>query len=145
LNKKEKEDIRKQDKEHKEFNRLSSLFHKAFKRNSKKEGKLNKSGVDSSWKWSGYELIDKIEHFSKKNPEIVLSWCDDSFFSNSLIVLIPHRNKNQYLRTEFVIIPQCSGDEPLTIYLSPKRMSHLIEEMITLKRLEEKADVKKSK
>ena len=136
--KKEKAEIKQQDKDSNDLHRLSRLFYKTFIRNVKKEGKKNKSGKVSPWRWSGWDLITRIEKFAAKNPEVEIAHCDDSFFSNSIMVLIPSQNKNEYWNTEIIIIPQCSREEPLSLYLSPRRLGDFIETLTKFQKTAEK-------
>jgi hypothetical protein len=56
----------------------------------------------------GYEAITKVEKFIKRYcPEIKIISCDDSVYSGSLILLIPHPNHG----ISVIFIPQCTDTQ----------------------------------
>lgn len=101
-----KERTKKENKHIKDMHSISLAFHKAFY-----DGR--------TWKYSGYKMLQHVEKFAKKHPEVVLLSCDDSYNAGSGIVLIPHRTQEEYWGTTMVIIPQCTGEPPLEMFLYP--------------------------
>jgi hypothetical protein len=100
------ERTKKEDQRLKDIHTLGWAFHKAFYR-------------DGTWKYSGYKMMKQVEKFAKKHPEVILLSCDDSYHAGSMIVLIPHRSKEEYWGTTVVSIPQCTGEPPLEMFLYP--------------------------
>ncbi len=75
----------------------------------------------------GYELMQKVEKWAKKYPkDVFISPCDDAVFASSLLVLIEHRTKNEYMGTTVVVIPQCTGETPLEFFLYLTHRKQLI-------------------
>jgi len=53
----------------------------------------------------GYEVIEKIEKYVKRNcPEIIIVGCDDESYSSSILLLIPHPKHGITL----MFVPQCT-------------------------------------
>lgn len=72
------------------------------------------------WKCIGFELMEKVDKWAKKFPtEVHLSHIDDDFHANSLAVFISHRTPKRYMGVSVVIIPQCTGEKPMTFFLYP--------------------------
>jgi hypothetical protein len=121
------ERTKKEDQRLKDIHALGWAFHKAFYRYKKvrmplREARLYKSEYQLShdgWKYSGYKMMKQIEKFAKKHPDVILLSCDDSYNAGSMIVLIPHRSKEEYWGTTVVSIPQCTGEPPLEMFLYP--------------------------
>jgi len=68
---------------------------------------------DESWKWTGWDLIERIERWMKKWPGRVENYrCDDSYHASSDIYVFHHELRDYYWGTTFVYVPQCSGDPP---------------------------------
>jgi hypothetical protein len=108
---------------------LSKIFQKQF------VGTVKNKVNGSSWKWAGFELIEKVEKFCKKHPEIKVSYCDDSYHSNSLIIAIPvedSENKN-LMFVEMIVFPQCSGESPFSFFLSPRRFDMFFKNLTKIK------------
>ena len=85
-----------------------------------------KKGSITEFKWSGYDLILRVERWAKKYPDDVrICSVDDSHFCGSYLVLIESKNKNtqpvyepfRYMGTNVVFIPQCSGESPIQFFL----------------------------
>lgn len=94
----------------KEMHKLGWAYQKEFLKNDE-------------FKYEGMEMLDRMERFAKKNPQVTLLRCDDSFHCSSNIALIPHENRKEYWGTTVVIMPQCHG-HPEEIFLYP---NHAIE------------------
>lgn len=93
-----------------DMNTLYGAFQEAFYQYNQ--------GEHDGWKYSGNELMERVEKFAKKHPEVMILSCDDSGNTGSMIVLIPHRTMSIYWGTTMVIIPQIFG-EPLEMFLYP--------------------------
>lgn len=84
---------------------------------------------------SGYELIVKVERWAKKYPDDVrLVSVDDKHFAGSLLVLIEHRTKTQYMGTSAIIIPQCTGEAPLQFFLYPEHRRALLAALTSIEK-----------
>jgi len=58
----------------------------------------------------GYECQERIEEYAKTHKdEIVIIYCDDNYYTLSILVLIPHKSKKEYWGTTVIFVPQCSG------------------------------------
>lgn len=85
---------------------------------------------------SGYELIVKVERWAKKYPDDVrLVSVDDSHFAGSLLVLIEHRTKTQYMGTSAIIIPQCTGEAPIQFFLYPGHRRELMRALASIEKV----------
>jgi len=61
--------------------------------------------LELSRKMTGYETMCKVEKFIKKKcPEIKIIICNDSIYSGSYLLLIPHPTKG----ITIMFIPQCT-------------------------------------
>jgi hypothetical protein len=103
--------------EKKEIKQTHKLWHKFAK----------KFGSEGNWKYKGYDFMEAVDKFAEKNPEVVVTSCDDSYFAGSSIVLIPHKGFEKYMGTTIIIIPQLSGCEPCQMFLYPNHADQLIE------------------
>lgn len=102
-----------QDKEIKQIHKLWWKFSKKF-------------GDDlNGWKYKGYDFICRVEKFAKTNKEIIITRCDDSGHTGSILVLIPHKGFKTYMGTTVIYIPQCFGS-PSEFFLYPHHKSDLI-------------------
>lgn len=89
---------------------------------------------DETWRFVGYDLMQRVENWAKKYPTgvWVLS-CDDNYFSSSVLILIEHRTKNRYMGTTVVYIPQCAGEQPIRFFLYPDHRDSLIAALTQIK------------
>lgn len=60
-------------------------------------------------KMVGYDAIERVEEYVKDHTEIKLVRCGDSTHSCSLLVLIPHRDGENYWGTTVIYVPQHGG------------------------------------
>lgn len=86
----------------------------------------------TEWKMRGWDLIEALEEYTAKHPQIRTVRVDDSHFSNSDLLLIPHcydskRLGCSYMGTTAVFVAQCAGDPPVEFFLYPGHLRHLIE------------------
>lgn len=75
---------------------------------------------------SGYEVMQKIEEYVKNNSNsgIQLSYCDDTMFSGSMIVLVPHKE----MGTTVLYIPQLTHTTN-QFFLYPSHQKMLVESL----------------
>ena len=68
-----------------------------------------------------HELSERIEQYTKKHPEIIVTRVDDNYFAGSDLVLIPHNDDKtkEYFGTTVVYVPQCTGEDPIRFFLYP--------------------------
>jgi hypothetical protein len=100
------------------IHRVSHRFQKAFG-----------NGINVPWKYKGYEMMGKVERWARHYPDdVTLCRCDDSYYSGSMLVLLEHKapkpKPGHWHGVSIIIIPQCSGEDPLQFFLYP---SHQIE------------------
>lgn len=86
--------------------------------------------MEEKWKWTGYDLMERVAQWAKKYPKFVtITRCDDDYHSGSNLVLIEHRKlsgKDRYMGTSVIYIPQCNGDKPTRLFLYPSHHDELI-------------------
>ena len=94
--------------------RMHALGHKFFRAFKNKD-------TPPTWKWTGYELADRIDKFAEKHKEIQITGCDDSYYSSSSIVFVPHYDAklNYYWGTTVIIVTQNDGQPPCEFFLYP--------------------------
>lgn len=82
---------------------------------------------DETWKYRGYDFMERVERWAKKYPgDVRVVGCDDGFFSSSCLVLIEGRAENAYMGTTVIYIPQCTGEPPTEFFLYPGHRGGLI-------------------
>ena len=95
---------------------------KKLKYRSFNENEFNKRLV-------GYEVIENVERYIKRYcKEIKIVYCDDSYHSGSIILLIPHINHG--ITTMF--IPQCTSIQN-SFFLYGNHFNFLIKELEKMK------------
>ena len=86
-------------------------------------------GEDYNSKLSGFDVIEKVEDYVKKNvPEIKIVYVDDTLYSSSIILLIPHFEHG----ISVMFIPQCTEVQN-TFFLYDSHFTKLIEELNKMK------------
>jgi len=55
----------------------------------------------------GFRVIERIEKYATRHPEIKICRCDDSIFAGSIIVLVPH----PMMGISVFFIPQCTSTQ----------------------------------
>lgn len=103
-----------QDRRCKEWNKLWHKFS-------------NKLSDHVTFKYKGYDLMERVERFAKKHPTVKIAHVDDSYFSSSYIAFFPHERKDEYWGTTALLIPQCSGEPATAFFLYPGHVDGLIE------------------
>ena len=78
----------------------------------------------------GYDVMKKVEAYVKTHPDVVELSVDDSVFSSSDLVLIPHPT----MGITVIFIPQCTNVQN-TFFLYPNHIDNLIK---TLKEMQKK-------
>lgn len=83
----------------------------------------------SSQDMQGYIAITRVENYAKKHPEIEIVRCDDSVFSSSIIVLIPHPT----MGITMIYIPQNNKEIKGELFLYPDHSDELIKKLILMR------------
>lgn len=109
---------------------IHALWHQLAKRFKK---------TPKEWKMQGWDLIEALEEYTAKRPQIRTVRVDDSHFSNSDLLLIPHSYDSKklgcaYMGTTALFIAQCAGDAPVEFFLYPNHLRHLIETLQGIER-----------
>jgi hypothetical protein len=88
---------------------------------------------NNTFKLLGYDLMTAIESWAEKQPPgyVRITGCDDSHHLSSMIVLIEHKNKDYYMGTTMIMIPQ-NNDEPQELFLYPYHVKELQNTLDTL-------------
>lgn len=94
-----------------------------------KKFRLDADGC-AQWKYTGYDMQLRVErwakHWNKRYPgEIQIARIDDAVYASSRLVMIEHRNANEYMGISVVVIPQCC-DHPMTFFLYPGHRAELL-------------------
>jgi len=102
------------------------------------------------WKEKGWDLIEKLEKFIAKRPQIRMARVDDSSFSNSELVFIPHTYDApklgcSYMGTTVVFVAQCTGDPPVEFFLYPSHLRNLIETLQAIEKEQNQVNAKARK
>jgi len=106
-------------------NRVCHEFERKFmawKTETCKIGKAKPMKFTSQvgWKWSGYELMERIYKWAKKYPEdVIICGIDDTHFASSDIVFVLHRIKRRLWGTSCYVITQCDGIPPKEFFMYP--------------------------
>jgi hypothetical protein len=119
---------------------LHALWHSVAKRFKR----------DHEWKERGWDLIEKLEKFSARRPQIRMVRVDDSSFSNSELVLVPHTYDTSklgctYMGTTVVFVAQCAGDPPVEFFLYPNHLRNLIETLQEIEKEQNRVNAKARK
>lgn len=106
-------------KERKEFMKKSMQRHKVWHKFCRwGEKEFGKNWQDEL---SGYEAMEKIEAYAKKNKEISIAYCDDELFASSLIVVVPHKEMGNTV----MFVPQLTNSKN-NFFLYPNHQKSLI-------------------
>jgi len=92
---------------------------------------------EERWRWTGYDLMVRVEKWAKKyKNDVTIVRCDDNYHAGSKMVLIQHRKQHnaEYMGTSIVFIPQCTGENPSRIFLYPDHHDSLIKALKEIKR-----------
>jgi hypothetical protein len=103
----------------KEFYKYVKVRVTAKDRKSFGKMKLPKFWINhAGFKYKGYEMMQRMEAFAEKHPDVRLCRCDDAAHTGSMVAFIPHRTETEYWGTTVVCIPQFSG-EPTELFFYP--------------------------
>lgn len=90
---------------------------------------------DLTFKYKGYELMQKVTRWAKKYPaDVQIVGVDDNHFCGSDLVLIDSKTRDTYMGTSVVYIPQCSGEDPIQFFLYPSHREALLAALTTIKK-----------
>jgi hypothetical protein len=126
---------------------IHTIWHEFARRFKKCE-----KGQDR-YRYVGYDLMGRVEKWAEKYPKDVrIAAIDDSYFASSYLVLIEHRTKRSYMGTTAVVIPQCSGEDPLEFFMYPGHQKSLLGALTSIataskapRRLERKDEIAESR
>lgn len=93
------------------------------------------------WKEQGWDLIENLEAFAAKHPEIRMARVDDSSFSNSELVFVPHSYDSKklgcaYMGTTAVFVSQCAGDPPVEFFMYPGHLRNVIKTLQDIEKVQ---------
>lgn len=98
---------------------IHAIYHKVCKR---------LEGLD------GFEAIEEAEKLAKKyKPCVRLVGCDDDAHSSSSLLLVDHENKDRYMGTSVIYLPQYKGTKA-TFFLYPGDREELINALEIVRR-----------
>jgi hypothetical protein len=83
-----------------------------------------------SKKLVGYDVMQDIEKYAKRNPDIKVIRCDDAVYASSMIVLIPHPKHG----ITMMFIPQCTEIQN-RMFLYKNHFDWLMEELNKMKNI----------
>ena len=122
------------------------LIKKYWNNSTKRSLELHKIAHEYSRKFEkyvGYELMKRVRSWAVKHPSVKLVVVDDSFFTSSLLVLIPHENEYDYMGTTVVFIPQ--NGVPVEFFLYERHLQNLQLALKAISKLHLKKRKKKEK
>lgn len=73
---------------------------------------------------AGDHVIDGIEHYAEKHPEIKVVPCDDTHHSSSILVLVPHPT----MGITIIFVPQLTTENN-QFFLYPNHLRALMHEL----------------
>jgi hypothetical protein len=83
--------------------------------------------VHRGFKWSGWELMERLRKFAKKHPQVQILGCDDNYHASSTVCVIPHACKEESWGLTVVIAPQMGGFPATEFFLYPSHAQPLAE------------------
>lgn len=95
---------------------IHKLYHSFIEAFQKKEKGERGNRL---WKWKGYPLMQRIDKWRQKNPEVMSVTVDDDYHAGSRLIFIPHEDDYTYMGCTVVYIPQCTGEDPIRFFLYP--------------------------
>ena len=105
---------------------VHTVWHEFSRRFKTKDG--------FKYRMKGHELMVATEKWAKKHPrDVRVVGVDDSYFASSSLVLVEHKAARQYMGTTVVVIPQCTGEDPLEFFLYPCDREGLIEALLGIR------------
>ena len=132
MKKRQQKTIKEHERRSKEMNKVWHNFTKQFK-----EG--------NDWKYSGFELMEKIERWADKQEKgsVDICGCDDSMFMCSDLVLVHHLWADQKTKkkncwgTSVVLLTQ-DGQPPTEFFLYPGHAQGLIDSLSKVWKIRER-------
>lgn len=83
----------------------------------------------------GYEMMCELDEFCAEFPDHThVARIDDSYHSGSRLLFIEQRNEKEYWGTSVVVIPQCSGEAPLSFFMYPNHFQSVLQAMAAIQR-----------
>lgn len=114
--------------------REGAIMHKVNRDFYRTFVEKGRTGGPIQWKWTGWELMHRIDEWAKKHPKDVLrGGCDDSHHTSSDLIFILHRVGRRLWGTTVYYIPQVDGQTPVEFFLYPSQAFGLVR---LLKKLE---------
>ena len=82
---------------------------------------------DNEWLMQGWGLMQAVEEWAETQPAgyVRIVRCDDSSYMGSDLVLIEHKNKDEYMGTTVIYIPQNCVTPPAEFFLYPSHAREL--------------------
>lgn len=106
------------------FNKRMDQIHAVW--HSFRDEFLEKRAGDWVFNLGGVALMEMVEEWAKDYPDDVhVVAVDDDLFASSLLVLIEHKNDQEYWGTSFVFIPQLIG-APARFFMYPMSIKDLL-------------------
>ena len=105
---------------------VHTVWHEFSRRFKTKDG--------FKYKKKGYDLMVAVERWQKRHlKDVRIVGVDDSYFASSYLVLVEHKTARQYMGTTVVVVPQCTGEDPLEFFLYPSHRKGLIEALLGIR------------
>lgn len=89
----------------------------------------------------GYEAMVKLEKYAENKEDIFVVRCDDAAFAGSDIFLIVSKNKNDFMGTEVMFVPQCTP-QANAFFLYPHHLNELVKVLQKIQKMQKKYKVK---
>jgi len=94
----------------------SGDMHKLYHKYCREVGRLKESDR------TGYEFMEWMQCFSKRNPAVLRVGVDDDCHAGSDVYLIPHESRYELWGVTVLYIPQCTGEKPIRFFLYPNHL-----------------------
>lgn len=91
-----------------------------------------------TYKYFGYNLMQRVEKWVKNYPSIQVVPVDCGYFMGAILVLIPHENKYEYFGTTAIFIEQDDSKPPAEFFLYPSSTKWLMEALRKIQTWEKK-------
>ena len=108
---------------------LHKVWH-SFERHFRKDGQ---------WKYQGFDAIQRLEKWVAKHPTALVQHCDDEYFTNSLLCLVPHETDTEFMGASVAYFPQCTGEPSTVFFLYPPDIDGLIKALQQMQKRAKKA------
>jgi len=102
------------------FDRQNKAMHRVYHDFTRRFLVKDGDGNYSVWKWTGYELMERVDKWAKKHPkDVITCGIDDTHHACSDLVFILHRVKRRLWGTSCVVLTQCDGIPPKEYFMYP--------------------------